>query len=282
MKAPGIIKAFIFMLVVFRLTGAAAASTDEQLTSSGSSRAAVYDSPAEEELTKAPEQPARMNKFISRTKELPPSSQPDAVETKAAEEKPRKVVRPGDNANPGIPVQPLFNSSSRRLTLIDETYLDAHVILREGNTCSQFFGGPRIATSVLNFLRQRLKKQSLEDSHIAIIMVGPVTTGMDYQTGLKYRLFKEALVNQMGPFYQTVNQESKGFFHKIGHYQANTREARVTMLLHELGHLVAGSDGRWLLPDDEGKRSQVDANTNTIMDRCSEQIGLLNQQRFEK
>jgi hypothetical protein len=78
-----------------------------------------------------------------------------------------------------------------------------------------------------------------------------------------------------GPFYQSVNYRSQDFFNKIGHYPANTREARVAMLLHELGHLLRGADGRWLLQDDAGDRLQIAANTATIMRQCSEQIKML-------
>jgi len=44
------------------------------------------------------------------------------------------------------------------------------------------------------------------------------------------------------------------------------------MLLHELGHLLPDTQGRWLLPDDGNNPIQVAANTSTIMQRCSEQI----------
>jgi hypothetical protein len=53
------------------------------------------------------------------------------------------------------------------------------------------------------------------------------------------------------------------------------------MLLHELGHLLRGPDGRWLLPDDGGNEVQSATNTMTIMDKCSEQIKSLNLQRTD-
>jgi hypothetical protein len=174
--------------------------------------------------------------------------------------------------NLNIPTPALFDSSTRQLTLIDKTYLDAYTILRESNSCSQFFGGPRIATSILNFLHPRLKETSLGEDHVGIRMYGSITLGTDFQTGVSYRLFQQALVNLRGPFYQSINSRSQDFFKKIGHYPANTREARVAMLLHELGHLLRGADGRWLLADDGDDHAQIAANTAKIMSTCNEQI----------
>lgn len=163
---------------------------------------------------------------------------------------------------------------STQLSLIDKAYLDAYTILKETNSCSRFFGGPRIATSALNSLRARLKT-ALVENHVGISMFGPFTLVTDFQTGVSYRLFQNALVNLRGPFYRSANYQSRNFFKRIGYYPANTREARVTMLLHELGHLLPGSDGRWLLPDDGNNPVQIAANTATIMDKCSEQINSL-------
>lgn len=160
---------------------------------------------------------------------------------------------------------------STKLSLIDKTYLDAYTILKESNSCSRFFGGSHIATSALNSLRSRLKT-SVVKNHIGISMFGPFTLVTDFQTGVSYRLFQNVLVNLRGPFYRSDNYQSQTFFKKIGYYPANTREARVTMLLHELGHLLPGSDGRWLLPDDGDNPIQIATNTATIMNKCSEQI----------
>jgi hypothetical protein len=166
----------------------------------------------------------------------------------------------------------------QRPTLIDKTYLDAYTILKESNSCSQFFGGPRAATVVLNSLHPRLETSVIEN-HVGISMFGTITIVKDFQIGMSYRLFKKSLVNLMGPFYRSVNSKSQAFFHKIGYYLANTREARVSMLLHELGHLLPSPDGGWLLPDDGDDHIQVAANTATIMEKCSEQIKSLSMVR---
>ena len=158
--------------------------------------------------------------------------------------------------------------------LIERAYLDAYTILKESNTCSQFFGGSQIATSALSSLRSRLKT-AMAETHVGISMFGPFTMVKDFQTGASYRLFQNVLVNLLGPFYRSANFKSQSFFKRIGYYPANTREARVTMLLHELGHLLLGADGRWLLPDDGNNPLQIAANTTMIMEKCSSQIQAL-------
>jgi hypothetical protein len=227
------------------------------------------------ELSKTKDEPLKIEKFIKQSLESTAASQANEAASRV-EEKP-EAARPGDTSSaPGkinlnIAVQPLFSRSSQALSLLDKAYLDAYTILQESNSCSQFFGGPRIATGVLNSLQPRLQTAVIEN-HVGINMLGAITFVTDYETGVNYRLFQKALVNLRGPFYKSANYQSQNFFHKIGYYPANTREARVTMLLHELGHLLPGSNNRWLLPDDGNNPIQVAANTSIIMDRCSEQI----------
>ncbi|HEV7860434.1 MAG TPA: hypothetical protein VGO91_17585 [Pyrinomonadaceae bacterium] len=284
MSISRFLKSFALMLVIPLLTHAAAPK-DEQLRLSHQANTNHYLSNTKE-LSKMPGDPVKFEKFILKTAESLAPSDKDAINSKAktkldvepdAERPSDKIVLSGQ-ANLSIPAQPLFSSSNRRLTLIDKTYLDAYTILQENNSCSRFFGGPRIATGVLNSLHPRLKKTSLAESPAGIGMFGPITTVTDFGTGVKYRLFEKALVNQDGPFYQSVNYQSQGYFHKIGHFSANTREARVSMLLHELGHLLQGPDGRWLLPDDGGDDALSAANTMTIMNKCSAQIKSLSLQ----
>lgn len=258
------------------------ATTPDEMASS-SRRASRHDYLANtKDSSRTPGNPDRFEKFILQPIETLAPSDTDPVDAKA-EEKPR-TGGAGDNSslsgsvNLSIPAQPLFSTSSRRLTLIDKTYLDVYTILQGDNPCSYFFGGPRIATGVLNSLHPRLRASSLRENHIGIRMLGPVTSVKDFQTGASYRLFEEAQVNLAGPFYGVVDHHSQSFFRKIGTYLANTREARTLMLLHELGHLLSGADGRWLLPDDGESRSQADANTATIMDKCGKQIDSLSLQ----
>lgn len=283
MSSNRLLQTLILIMVFPLLTYAAAPRTRTRFKN----RVSTNYSPAVlKKLNKPPDKPARIEKFIVKTIEILTPTQSDAIDSKADKEPEDARTTSGNSsiinqANPNIPVLPLFSSSTRQLTLIDKSYLDAYAILRERNSCSRFFGGPRPATGVLNYLYPRLKTTTLGENGIGIIMSGPITFGTDAQTGLSYRLFKEALVNLRGPFYQSVNSRSRGFFHKVGYYFANTREARVTMLLHELGHLLPDSKGGWLLPDDGGNYLQVAANTATIMERCSEQIKDLSLQRAD-
>lgn len=274
MSVSKFLQAFIFMLFIPLITLAA---RERVLMSHGAN--AHRDRDSTQELSKEQEEPVHIEKFIVQT--IEPESPPDTKVSEAEAQAEQVAAQANENSsiprkvNLNIPAPSLFASVSRRLTLLDKTYLDVYTILRESNSCSQFFGGPRIATSILNFLHPRLKETSLRDYHVAISMFGSISIGRDFQTGVRFRLFQRALVNLRGPFYQSVNHQSQDFFNKIGHFPANTREARATILLHELGHLLSGADGGWLLPDDGGDPLQIAANTATIMNKCSEQINSL-------
>lgn len=269
------LQAFIFTLIVPCLAYATAPNGRMRLSRTADTLQFLTDS---KKLSKSPSGPVKIEKFILQ----PAPARADSVAPQPKE--PSETVPPGEtttnsaSAHLSTPVQPLLSSSSKRPTLIDKTYLDAFTILQESNTCSMFFGGPRIATSVLNSLYPRLET-ALLDNHVGIRMSGPITVVTDYQTGFRYRLFKKASINALGPFYRSADERHHGFFQKIGNYTANTREARVTMLLHELGHLLLGPDGRWLLTDDGDDHTKVEANTTAIMKTCNEQIKSLRQKR---
>ena len=80
-------------------------------------------------------------------------------------------------------------------------------------------------------------------------MSGQYTNYHDQLTGVSYRLFDVATINSSGPFFDRSSTSSLSKV-SIGRFSAHTREARALILLHELGHLVEGSDGKWLLPND--------------------------------
>jgi hypothetical protein len=154
---------------------------------------------------------------------------------------------------------------------INRAYLDAVGILSEDNKCSRFFGGSRVALTVLASLAGRLHKTTL-DSGVGILMYGPVTDVVESKGGFRYRIFEKAVVNLAGPFsaHQTVLADPH--VHNVGSFPPASREARVLMLLHELGHLIPGPDGKWLLPDDGGDSEQSDRNTRFVETKCGEQI----------
>ena len=238
-----------------------AAALDERVSWSGASSSPSLRGPA-------PSEPYRVEKFI--------------LNSAAAATTPAETIEVGDSAGgaePAAAVSLILPSPPLELparpSLIDRAYADAYAILSENNSCSGFFGGPRLATVVLNGLRPRLKTTVLS-SNVGIVMYGPIINGTDARTGLRYRLFKTAQVNLRGPFFHSASNLTQTFFRSIGGYAANTRKARVLMLLHELGHLApAGGGGGWLLPDDGGDPVRVSANTDTVMGMCAAQIDSL-------
>lgn len=151
------------------------------------------------------------------------------------------------------------------------SYMDAYRILKEDNSCSRFFGGAASATEVLNRLTEQIQKKRLENNQIAIRMSGSYTNFHDRQTGASFRLFAEVILNTAGPLFippaiaATQRQA-------IGRFSTNTRAARVLILLHELGHMVRGADGRWLLPNDGHSADLSLQNTGTVQSRCLKQL----------
>lgn len=162
-----------------------------------------------------------------------------------------------------------------QLTPLDEAYLDAFSILKEDNPCSTFYGGPA-AIEVLNQFRQQLKPRLL-DSSVAIRMSGSTTNHMSLHDALSYRLFQKAELNIEGPF----NRRSLYYSDlSIGGFPPNTREARVTILLHELGHLIGRRDRQWLLPNDGASEDLVRENTKRVIRACRDQIKRLRRISF--
>lgn len=156
--------------------------------------------------------------------------------------------------------------------LIARAYADALIILREENSCSRYFGGPGAGAEALGRLVARLRPGMMRDSHIGIRMSGEYTFYSRAGIGFSYRLFKEERVNTAGPFYRAKSFPTEPLIPNVGGFRPNTREARVLMLLHELGHLIEGADGEWLLPDDAHNPEQNSRNTTVIESRCREQI----------
>jgi hypothetical protein len=152
------------------------------------------------------------------------------------------------------------------------SYVDAFRVLSDENSCSRFFGGPRMALTVLNGLALRLRIRPLGPGTVVIRMSGGYKVYRDDATGESYRLFREALVNSDGPFLRRVVRTQSARL-QIGRFAAETRQAKALLLLHELGHLVGASgDGGWLLPDDGGDTRQSERNTRTVESRCLKQL----------
>ena len=174
----------------------------------------------------------------------------------ASEERPRPV---------------LFSHKDWELT---QAYSDVFKILSDENTCSDFYGGPRRATTVLNGFvplvqsHRLLKELSFEMTGRPRIIHNPIT-------GLSYRLFDRAIVNSDGSFYHRRLDSLRRFPADVGSFPPGTRQARALILLHELGHLMEGDDGAYLLPDDGHDGALSNRNTLLVQHACRMQLETL-------
>jgi hypothetical protein len=151
------------------------------------------------------------------------------------------------------------------------SYSDAFRVLSYESPCSRFYGGPRLALTILNGLVMRLRSRPLGASGVGIMMSGGYDIYRDGTTGVTYRLFKEAFINSDGPFLMRVPKPQSARL-RVGRFEAETRQARVLLLLHEMGHLVGAPDGGWLLPNDGGDPAQSERNTRTVESQCLKQL----------
>ena len=143
------------------------------------------------------------------------------------------------------------------------SYSDVFRVLKDDNACSRFFGGPGLAVTVFNHFTRGLRLKRLGAGAVGVVMSGEYTNYMDMKTGGAYRIFEQASLNSAGPF------RSKGAARmRVGGFPAETRQARALMLLHELGHLIKGKDGRWLLPNDGGDAVLSESNTREVESHC--------------
>ena len=172
-----------------------------------------------------------------------------------------------------------------RFSSVGTAYLDAMNILSENGRCSQFFGGPDIATTVLKDLAGKIETTPIKNRRVGIRMFGEVIIVRSMVKGYDYRLFEKVIINSEGPFFQKGESSTL-----IGSFKSNTREARALMLLHELAHLIKGRNGDWLIPDDgRDKPSSLNLqNSKLIETTCRLQLGALkyksepNLQEFNK
>lgn len=154
---------------------------------------------------------------------------------------------------------------------LNQAYSDVFKILNDQNTCSSFYGGPHVATTVLSDFFTLVKAQPLPRD-ISFQMLGSPRLMRDDTTGVRYRLFDRVMVNTNGSFYQRRPFVMKKFPGDVGIFGPGTRRARALILLHELGHLIEGEDGTWLLPDDGRNGPQSRANTLRVQQACRAQL----------
>jgi hypothetical protein len=152
---------------------------------------------------------------------------------------------------------------------LTQAYADVFKILSDQNTCSRFYGGPRPATIVLNSFVLKVKSESLTPD-VAFYMSGQPQ--VIHEAGASYRLFDQVLVNTNGSFYHRRQDSFRKYPSDVGSFAAGSRPARALILLHELGHLIQGEDGAWLLPDDGHNGELSKANTLRVERECRVQL----------
>jgi hypothetical protein len=167
---------------------------------------------------------------------------------------------------PSVP-SPLINEDK----VLGTAYYDTLSILSTPNECSDFFGGSSASVESFNGLIEKVHKDYLP-SFIGIRMSGATVTVFNVATKHKYRLFSKVSINGNGPFYRSNFSITRPSATRVGTFEPNTKEARVLMFLHELGHVVKGQSGNWLLPDDGLDDGQSRDNTKKVEDVCGEQI----------
>ena len=157
---------------------------------------------------------------------------------------------------------------------LTHAYSDVFTILSTKNACSDFYGGPRMATTVLNGFVTRVKSQPLV-REVSFQMAGQPVLIRDPETGAFYRLFERTMVNIDGSFYQRRTDPMRKFPSDVGNFSPGSRAARALILLHELGHLIQGDNGAWLIPDDGFNGEQSKANTLRVQQVCRRELEAL-------
>jgi len=155
-----------------------------------------------------------------------------------------------------------------------EAYGDVFQILSDQNACSSFYGGSLNAKIVLNDFLPLVRSHRLL-KELSFQMRGRPRIIHNTTTGRSYRLFDQATVNSDGSFYRRRLDALRRFPADVGSFPPGTRQARALILLHELGHLIEGSDGAWLIPDDGHDGALSYRNTLLVQQACRAQLEML-------
>jgi hypothetical protein len=173
-----------------------------------------------------------------------------------------------------VPLPPAPSPLIEEDKVLGQAYYDTLGILSEDNECTDFFGGTNGAVIVFNSFMSQVRKEYLPPS-IGMRMSGDVTNGISLKTKTKYRLFDKISINTNGPFYRRTTSQSEVSIPRLGNFEPNTKEVRVLILLHELGHLMKRNGGNWLLADDSKDDMTSRDNSKKILEVCEEQIKAL-------
>lgn len=155
-----------------------------------------------------------------------------------------------------------------------QAYADVFKILSAQNTCSNFYGGPRPATIVLNSFIPAVESHRLTPA-VTFKMSGRPQMRQDPVSGASYRLFEKVTVNNSSSFYKRREDYWGRLPSDVGSFPPGTRAARALILLHELGHLIQDTNGAWLIPDDGYDGSVSQRNTLRVQQACRKQLQTL-------
>lgn len=191
-----------------------------------------------------------------------------------AQPKAMNLLLEPDAAISGAGLRPVAHNG---VAPLEQALQDAIRILSKNNSCSRFYGDTMAARQVLWRLAGQFQIHLLRDSRTGIEMSGNFTYFDQTEEHAGYRLFAAATINSHGPFFKAKVFPAEPYVPHVGMFFPNTREARVLMLLHELGHLIKGANGRWLIPDDGNSPALSKQNTALIESQCREQILTLSQ-----
>ncbi len=159
--------------------------------------------------------------------------------------------------------------------LFKQAYEDVYRILSTENECSRFYGGAAPAAYVFNQLAGTFKAGRIGGSRLAGKMGGGSINVVHAPSGLRFRLFEKAVLNTSGAFYRRLGGPKDAGVPHVGSYGPDTRGARALILLHELGHVVKGAGGGWLLGDDGEDAELSEHNTGLIEAHCGNQLKAL-------
>jgi hypothetical protein len=197
------------------------------------------------------------------------------------------LAQPGNVDNTPPPIEDTVGSSEhappplivrKKDWNITEAYSDVYKILSDQNPCSRFYGGPQAAIIVLNSFVTGVKSQPLV-REVSFQMAGRPRLIREPATGASYRLFEKTVVNTNGSFYRRREDPMHRFPSDVGSFAPGSRRARALIFLHELGHLIQGENGTWLIRDDDHDFPQSKANTLRVEHECRAQLEALKPDR---
>lgn len=165
-------------------------------------------------------------------------------------------------------------SLTKRDREITQAYADVFRILSDQNTCSSFYGGSRTATAVLNDFVPAVESHQITRA-VTFRMSGRLRVLHEPVSGASYRLFEKVTVNSNSSFYKRRVDALVKFPSDVGSFPPGTRAARALILLHELGHLIQGQSGDWLLPNDGYDDALSRQNTLRVQQVCRPQLQAL-------